>query len=125
MHDDVADFEAGPLQELMDVLPASGVAVLAQSYHASVALCFEKFDAAVPQRDWTTVSEQAHDLKGISGTFGAMRLQHIAADLEHLSFEHDFARVPAMLEAMKRAAAAAKAAIDKLVAANESKSAAA
>jgi HPt (histidine-containing phosphotransfer) domain-containing protein len=124
MHDDVAAFEAGPLQELMDVLPASGVTVLAQSYHASVDLCFAKFDAALPKRDWTTVKEQAHDLKGISGTFGAMRLQHIAADLEHLSFEHDSQRVPAMLESMKRAAAAAKTAIDKILA-ERSKSAAA
>jgi HPt (histidine-containing phosphotransfer) domain-containing protein len=110
------DFEPGPLGELTQVLPAATVVTLASSYFESVDACFSAFDAATAASDWHTVKEQAHDLKGISGTFGAKRLQQLSDELEHLDFDKESARVPTMLEAMKRTSVAANAAIRKAVA---------
>jgi HPt (histidine-containing phosphotransfer) domain-containing protein len=110
------DFESGPLDELTQVLPATVVRELSASFYESVASCFAKLDAAAIENDWTAIKEQAHDLKGISGTFGAKRLQQLAGELEHMDFDQESARVPALLEAAKRTYANAKAAIDKALA---------
>ena len=111
------DFEAGPLEELTQVLPATTVRELSASFYESVASCFAKLDAAAVEKDWAVIKEQAHDLKGISGTFGAKRLQQLSGELEHMDFDQEAAAcVPAMLEAMKRTSAAAKVAIEKALA---------
>jgi HPt (histidine-containing phosphotransfer) domain-containing protein len=110
------DFESGPLDELTRVLPATVVRELSASFYESVASCFAKLDAAAIDNDWTAIKEQAHDLKGISGTFGAKRLQQLSAELEHMDYDQDSARVPALLEAAKRTYASAKTAIDKALA---------
>ena len=110
------DFESGPLDELAQVLPATTVRELTTSYYESVTSCFAKLDAAAIEKDWTEIKEQAHDLKGISGTFGAKRLQQLSDELEHLDFDQDSAGVPAILETMKRTSATANAAIEKALA---------
>ena len=110
------NFESGPLDELTQVLPATVVRELSASFYDSVASCFAKLDAAAIENDWAAIKEQAHDLKGISGTFGAKRLQQLSDELEHLDFDKESARVPTMLEAMKRTSVAANAAIRKAVA---------
>jgi HPt (histidine-containing phosphotransfer) domain-containing protein len=110
------DFESGPLDELAQVLPATTVRELTTSYYESVASCFAKLDAAAIEKDWSEIKEQAHDLKGISGTFGAKRLQQMSDELEHMDFDKDSARVPAMLETMKQTSATANAAIEKSLA---------
>jgi HPt (histidine-containing phosphotransfer) domain-containing protein len=111
------DFEVGPLEELAQVLAASNVLILAQSYHSSVALCLDQLEAAERAKDWATIKEQAHDLKGIAGTFGARRLQELADQLEHLSAEQDSDRIAPMLEDMRRTSQTAQNAIEKLLAA--------
>jgi len=112
------DFEVGPLEELARVLAASNVLILAQSYHSSVVACLDQLEAAERAKDWTTIKEQAHDLKGIAGTFGARRLQELADKLEHLSAEQDSDRIAPMLEDMRRTSQTAQAAIEKLLAAS-------
>ena len=107
------DFESGPLDELTQVLPATVVRELSASFYESVASCFAKLDAAASENDWAAIKEQGHDLKGISGTFGAKRLQELAAELEHMDFDQNAARVPALLEAAKQTYVSAKTAIDK------------
>lgn len=77
------DFESGPVDELVHVLPAANVLVLASSFYDSVGSCLAQLGTATGRCDWVTVKEQAHDLKGISGTFGALRLQQLAGELEH------------------------------------------
>jgi HPt (histidine-containing phosphotransfer) domain-containing protein len=111
------DFEVGPLEELAQVLAASNVLILARSYHSSVALCLDQLEAAERAKDWQTIKEQAHDLKGIAGTFGARRLQELADQLEHLSAEQDSDRIAPMLEDMRRTSVTAQNAIEKLLAA--------
>jgi HPt (histidine-containing phosphotransfer) domain-containing protein len=110
------NFESGPLDELTQVLPATVVRELSASFYDSVASCFAKLDAAAIENDWAAIKEQAHDLKGISGTFGAKRLQQLAAELEHMDYDQDSARVPALLDAAKRTYASAKIAIDNALA---------
>jgi|HubBroStandDraft_5_1064220.scaffolds.fasta_scaffold604098_2 HPt (histidine-containing phosphotransfer) domain-containing protein len=114
---DTPDFEVGPLEELAQVLAASNVLILAQSYHSSVALCLDQLEIAERAKDWATIKEQAHDLKGIAGTFGARRLQELADQLEHLSAEQDSDRIAPMLEDMRRTSQTAQNAIEKLLAA--------
>ena len=87
------DFESGPLDELTRVLPATVVRELSASFYESVASCFAKLDAAAIDNDWTAIKEQAHDLKGISGTFGAKRLQQLSDELEHMHYDQESARV--------------------------------
>jgi HPt (histidine-containing phosphotransfer) domain-containing protein len=110
------DFESGPLDELTQVLPATVVRELSASFYDSVASCFAKLDAAAIENDWAAIKEQAHDLKGISGTFGAKRLQQLAAELEHMDYDQDSARVPALLDSAKQTYASAKIAIDNALA---------
>lgn len=110
------DFEVGPLEELAQVLAASNVLLLAQSYQASVAVCLDQLDAAARAQNWTAIREQAHDLKGIAGTFGARRLQELSEELEHLSAEDDPSRVAPLLAAMRQTSATAQTAIEKILA---------
>ena len=117
-HEEIApDFESGPLEELTQVLPAANGA---DPCHVVLRIrgrllrhvgCRRR-----PRQTGQTVKEQAHDLKGISGTFGAKRLQQLSGELEHLAFDQESACVPAMLEAMKRTSVSAKIAIEKALA---------
>lgn len=52
---------------------------------------------ALATDDWPTATRRAHTVKGLSGTFGAFRLQPIAQDLEMALRE---ARPPAEVEAL-------------------------
>jgi HPt (histidine-containing phosphotransfer) domain-containing protein len=109
------DFEVGPLQELARVLAASNVLILAQSYHASVSACLDQLEAAERDGDWSTIREQAHDLKGVAGTFGALRLQELAGQLEVMADEENAQSIAPILDAMRRTSETAKAAIEKIL----------
>ena len=118
------DFETAPVDELIQVLPMTNVLVLASSFYESAIACLSQLDTAARRCDWTTVKEQAHDLKGISGTFGALRLQQLAEELEHeigMSSSH----ACTMLQEMRETFAVARREIEGLLAANNTTVAAA
>jgi len=109
------DFESGPLDELTHVLPATTVRELASSFYDSVTHCLAQLDAAASAHDWSIIKEQAHDLKGISGTFGAKRMQQLAAELEH-AIGMSCAQAAVLLREMHDTFAAARKEIDTSIA---------
>jgi len=116
------DFEAGPLDELAQVLPAATVLELATSFYESVTSCLAQLAAAARNHDWSTIKEQAHDLKGISGTFGALRLQQLAAELEH-AIGMSSAQAAVTLQEMRETFAVAKKEIEGMLAISKSEAA--
>jgi HPt (histidine-containing phosphotransfer) domain-containing protein len=116
------DFGAGPLEELMQVLPEATVLELAASFYESVASCLAKLDDAVKAHDWSTIKEQSHDLKGISGTFGALRLAQLAAELEH-AIGMASAQAAVTLREMHETFAVARKEIDTMLSESTSKAA--
>ncbi|HTW33169.1 MAG TPA: Hpt domain-containing protein [Rhizomicrobium sp.] len=116
------DFEAGPLEELAQVLPAATVLELAASFYESVASCLAQLDAAAKASDWSLIKDQAHDLKGISGTFGASRLQQLAAELEH-AIGMSSAQAAVTLREMYETFAAARKEIDAMLSTSKSEAA--
>lgn len=116
------DFESGPLDELTHVLPATTVRELASSFYDSVTSCLANLDAATEAHDWSTIKEQAHDLKGISGTFGAKRMQQLAAELEH-AIGMSCAQAAVLLREMHDTFAAARKEIDTTLEASQSEAA--
>ncbi len=106
------DFEPHQLQDLAQVLPAAQVGALADSYHAAVEVCLGQLNAAAAAMDRGVMREQAHDLKGVAGNFGARRMQHMAELLE-AACSDDVAAMPgaadvqALVAAMHRSAAVA------------------
>jgi HPt (histidine-containing phosphotransfer) domain-containing protein len=76
-------FDPSQLQDLASVLPAAQVASLAHSYREAVAAILAALGEAAAASDFSALGEQAHDLKGVSGNFGARRLQYLAEALEH------------------------------------------
>ena len=116
------DFEAGPLDELVHVLPTENVVVLAMSFYDSVATCLTQLGTAASRYDWATVQEQAHDLKGISGTFGALRLQQLAGELEY-AIGVSSSQAATMLQEMRETFAVARKEIEGMLTLSNDKAA--
>ena len=111
------DFEPGPLDELAEALPAANVLALARSFYSAVCACLDALETAGRESDWATIKEQAHDLKGVSGTFGASRLRQLAEQLEHTQ-EPSAAFVASMLQDMRKTTAVARGELERILSAD-------
>lgn len=77
------DFDPAQIEDLASVLSTPQILSLAKSCRESVEAILAQIGTAAHAEDFTTIKEQAHDLKSASGSFGARRLQHLAETLEH------------------------------------------
>ena len=104
---DHPDFDTAQIEDLASVLPVEQILALAQSCRETVDAILEQIGEAAGAEDFTTIKEQAHDLKSAAGSFGALRLQHIAEALEHACTRGERPDMSDILPAMRESAAAA------------------
>jgi HPt (histidine-containing phosphotransfer) domain-containing protein len=68
-------------------------------------------DGAAKKDDIAGLRRQAHDLKSMCGSFGAARVQELAADIERMCREGDAVHALALVEPLTEAGRAALAAL--------------
>lgn len=108
----IPDFDPCQIQDFARVLPRATVCDLAVSFRANVLALLSALKAAQAPQDAERLRELAHDLKGSSGSFGALRLSALAEHLEHRCDSGAFHDVAPLIAEMGRSATAALAALD-------------
>ena len=115
------DFDPTQLHDYAAVMPLRTVNDLAASFRRSVSELLSELTNPAADLHRTRLAEQAHDLKGVAGSFGAMRLQTLAEELERCCREDALCAVAPILADMPEAASRAfiglQAALDELGAA--------
>jgi HPt (histidine-containing phosphotransfer) domain-containing protein len=111
------DFDPAQIEDLASVLPAPQILSLAQSCRESVEAILAQIGVAAQAEDFTTIKEQAHDLKSASGSFGARRLQHLAEVVEYACIHGEQPDMAGYISAMQESFAVAWRAIETHLAA--------
>ncbi len=112
------DFDPAQLHDYAAVMPNKTVNDLAASFRKSVSELISELTNPAHDLHRTKLAEQAHDLKGVAGSFGALKLQHLAEQLERCCREDMLSGVGPILadmpEAASRAFVGLQAALDEL-----------
>lgn len=109
----IPDFDPAQIHDFASVLPAEAVRDLVVSFRANILSLLSALDVA---EDLHALREVAHDLKGTSGSFGALKLSALAEHLEHQCGGGSIAETSMLISEMGRAATAALAALETEVA---------
>jgi two-component system repressor protein LuxO len=99
------------LKSLEDALGRETVARLLQRHVEDMRRRFAMLDGAAKKDDIAGLRRQAHDLKSMCGSFGAARVQELAADIERMCREGDAVHALALVEPLTEAGRAALAAL--------------
>jgi PAS domain S-box-containing protein len=97
------DLDDAQLDALTRLMPAKRLRVIIESFLAAAQARLQQIEACAHQGDLAAMAREAHDLKGVSGNFGARRLQHLAERLEHAAKAHDAASVSLLTQEVRRA----------------------
>ncbi len=112
------DFDPTQLHDYAAVMPVKTLNGLVASFRTSVSELVSDLTHSGLDLDRKRLAEQAHDLKGVSGSFGATRLQNLAEQLERCCREDMLTGVAQILADMPEAASLAfaslQAALDEL-----------
>lgn len=98
------DFDAAQIHDYAAVMPVSALKELAVSFRSSVSELIDQLTHTTRHLDPDRLAAHAHDLKGVSGSFGARRLQNLAEQLEKCCRESLLTGVAPILAAMPEAA---------------------
>ena len=101
------DVDDAHLQGLARLLPAARFQAILESYLVGAEARVERMDGLVKSGSFDALAGIAHDLQGVSGNFGARRVQLLAEHLELACKAQDQAAVATLAEAIGRASAAA------------------
>ena len=71
------------LRQVRDEAAGIGLPNLIETFTSEIVSRHQRIAAALGRNDLERAEYEAHTLSGTSGTFGAMRLQAIALQLEH------------------------------------------
>ena len=99
------------LGELAEILSAERFEAILASYLSHARQQLTQMDVLAADLNYTALATVAHDLKGISGTFGAVRMQHLAEKLERACQLGEAAKVTSILREIRTASQAASIAI--------------
>ena len=112
------DFDPTQVHDYATVMPMKTLNDLAASFRTSVSELIFGLTHSGLDLDRKRLAEQAHDLKGVSGSFGAIGLQNLAEQLERCCREDGLAGVAQILadmpDAASRAFACLQTALDEL-----------
>ena len=89
------DLDDAQLDGLMKLMPAARLRAIVEGFLTAAQSRLQRIEACAASGDMVGMAREAHDLKGVSGNFGARRLQHLADRLEQAAktFDKDEARV--------------------------------
>jgi signal transduction histidine kinase/CheY-like chemotaxis protein/HPt (histidine-containing phosphotransfer) domain-containing protein len=96
------DLEQYQLDQLVEAVPAKELRELITSFGQSIEQGFDQLSAAAAAGDLATAGWQAHDLKSMSGNFGARRLQLLAQRLEGACRAGNSAEIAGLLPELRR-----------------------
>jgi two-component system sensor histidine kinase/response regulator len=101
------DVDEAHLQGLARLLPAARFQAILESYLTGAEARVERMDMLVKSGSYEALAGIAHDLQGVSGNFGARRVQFLAEHLVLACKAEDEAAVATLAEAVQRASAVA------------------
>jgi PAS domain S-box-containing protein len=97
------DLDDAQLDGLTRLMPAARLRTIIETFLASAQTRLQRIEAAAKAGDLTGLAREAHDLKGVSGNFGARRLQQLAERLEQAAKAGDTAQAAALVGKVRRA----------------------
>jgi HPt (histidine-containing phosphotransfer) domain-containing protein len=106
-----SEIDEAKLDELGEILSAERLEAMLTSYLSHARQQLAQMDRLATDPNYVALAAIAHDLKGISGTFGAVRVQYLAEQLEHACRSGDVADVTRILAEIRAASQAASTAI--------------
>jgi len=101
------DVDEAKLDALAEILSSARLNAMLASYLSHAEQRLERMDSLVADMNFDALKGEAHDLKGISGTFGAARVQQLAEQLERACQSADDAEAPRLLVEIHAASAVA------------------
>jgi PAS domain S-box-containing protein len=100
---EVPDLDESQLDGLQKLMPPARLRSIIESFLSAAQSRLQRIEASAGSMDLTALAREAHDLKGVSGNFGARRLQHLADRLEKAAKAGDEAEVTALTLEIRRA----------------------
>jgi PAS domain S-box-containing protein len=97
------DLDEAQLDGLTRLMPPHRLATIIRSFLTSAQSRLQRIEACAQSMDLATMAREAHDLKGVSGNFGARRVQLLADRLEQAAKAGDAGEVAALALEVRRA----------------------
>ncbi|MGA0604123.1 response regulator [Caulobacter sp. KR2-114] len=104
---DLPDLEPEKLESLGRLMPPAKLKAVVESYLAGARGRLLRIEALIGELDFPGLAREAHDLKGVSGNFGARRLQALAEQLERACQACDEAEAPRLIGEIRKSSMAA------------------
>ncbi len=117
---DYPDLDGEHLDGLAKMLPPDRFQLVIQSYLDAAPGRLERIDACLKANDFKALAQEAHDLKGSSGNFGARRLQFLGGKLQDACQTGDAEAAASLVGAIREASSAAWQQFDRRLAAHGS-----
>ncbi len=99
----VVDVDLAKLDGLARMLPPDRMRKVVESYLDAATGRLERIKGLIGSEDFAALAREAHDLKGTSGNFGALRLQAMAEQLERACLACDDAEAPRLIREISHA----------------------
>ena len=111
----LADIDESKLDSLARILPPERLLKIIDTYLDDSRGRLDHIEILLETMDFPTTAREAHDLKAASGSFGAQRVQALAAQLERACQCCDDAEAPRLVEEIRRASVIAADQVDRWV----------
>ena len=111
----LVDVDETKLDSLARVLPPERLLKIIDTYLDDSRGRLDHIEALLETMDFPSTAREAHDLKAASGSFGAQRIQALAAQLERACQCSDDAEAPRLLAEIRRASLIAAVKVDRWV----------
>ena len=99
---DLPDLDEAKLDNFAKLMPAPKLKAVIDSYLAGARGRLLRIEELIGDLDFPGLAREAHDLKGVSGNFGARRLQALAEQLERACQACDDAEAPRLIGEIRR-----------------------
>ncbi|HWA60258.1 MAG TPA: response regulator [Caulobacteraceae bacterium] len=103
----LADLDEAKLDNFARLMPTAKLKAVLDSYLAGARTRLKRIEELERDLDFDAMAREAHDLKGVSGNFGARRLQALAEQLERACRSSDDAEAPRLIGEIRRASVTA------------------
>jgi PAS domain S-box-containing protein len=100
---EIPDLDDAQLDGLAKLMPARRFGAIIEGFLGAAQSRLQRIEAYVHSGEMAGLAREAHDLKGISGNFGARRVQQLADRLEQAAKAGDAAEATALAREIRRA----------------------
>ncbi len=99
---DLPDLDEAKLDNFLKLMPPAKLRAVIDTYLTGARGRLLRIEGLVGELDFVGLAREAHDLKGVSGNFGARRLQALAEQLERACQAGDDAEAPRLIGEIRR-----------------------